>query len=300
MKNVGKWLLPLLVLVNFGLVRANIFDLRDAVALTVALEGLLWIVGGRQLFVAWRRYRHERDAERSVDAALEQALATVLPDRVARLFALEARLWLTIARWLTRRGPTGPSAFSYHRRSALGLLVGFCVLTTPLELLLWEVVIPWPWLRVALFVLGIYGLIWVIGLYASLQTRPHQLDDHGVRVHYGLLATARIPYDAIAAIAAERRVAPKHNDGVQIVEEAPASPGVPPHAVAFVGVSGKTDVTIRLDRPLAIERLFGPGAPVTVFHLAADDPAGFVAAIELARQGTPPAQGQRAAVLLLG
>jgi len=287
MKRFGKWLLPLLVLLNIVLVRANIFDVRDAIVVTVALEGLLWLVGARQVFIAWRCFRHERNAEHEASTAFASALGTFLPERIAHLFALEARLWITIVRWLTRRGPSGPAAFPYHRRSSLGLLALFCLLATPIELLLWEILIPWSWLRLALFVLGSYGLIWIVGLYASFRTAPHQLADRELGIHYGLLSSARLPYDAIAAVTVKRRSAPKHNDGVQIVQEL-STQDATARGVAFIGIGGRTDVTILLRRPVAIERLFGSSAPVTTIHLAVDEPRGFVAAVERARQGTPP------------
>ena len=300
MKRFGKWLLPILVLLNIVLVRANIFAVRDAIILTIALEGLLSLIGARQLFVTWRSYRRDRRADFAPGAALERAFTTVLPQPVARLLALEARLWGTLIRWLTRRWGGGPGAFSYGRRSPIGLLVGFVVLTTPLELLLWELLIPWTWLRLALFVLGIYGLIWIVGLYASVKVSPHRLADRGVCANYGLLASVWIPYDAIGAITIEQRSAPKSAEGVQIVRAERETAKEEGHTAAFVAVGGKTDVTIALTHPLAIERLFGPTAPVTTIHLAADDPAGFVAAVERARRGDPPPQEQIAAALAPG
>ncbi len=300
MRQLGKWLLPILVLLNVVLVRAGVFGARDAIIATIALEGLLWLVGARQLFVAWRRYRHERSAEQKVSAALTSALGTILPDGVAHLFALEARLWITVVRWVTRRGPDGPAVFHYHRRSLFGLLALFCLLTTPLELFLWELLIPWAWLRVALFVLGIYGLVWIVGLYASFRITPHQLDERGLWLHYGLLGGVWLPYDAIAGITAERRGAPKHNDGVQIVQEASSRQGAMAHSVAFIGIGGRTDVTVTLNRPVTIERLFGPSPPVTTIHLAADEPMDFVAAVERARVGTPAPQEHLAAALQPG
>lgn len=282
MKRLGKWLLPCLILLNIVLVRANVFAMRDAIILTVALEGLLWLVGARHAFVALRRYRHERNAEQEASAAFASALGTFLPERIAHLFALEVRLWITIARWIMRRGPRGPAVFHYHRRSSFGLLALFVVATTPLELLLWELLIPWDWLRVALFVLGIYGLIWVVGLYASFRIIPHQLAERGLWLHYGLLGSAHLPYDAIGRITADRRSAPKYNDGVQIVQEPAGEQGT---RVAFIGIGGRTDVTITLNRPVVIERLFGASAPVMTIHLAADEPTDFVAAVEQALQG---------------
>ena len=300
MKRLGKWLLPLLILLNIALVRADIFAVRDVIVVTIALDGLLWLVAGRHLFVAWQQYRRDRRADFAPGAALERALATVLPQPVAHLFALEARLWTTLIRWLARRGPSGPAVFPYARRSPLGLLVGFVALTTPLELLLWELLIPWTWLRVALFVLGIYGLAWVVGLYASLRIYPHELGDRSLRVHHGLLATAWIPYEAIGAIEIEQRSAPKQNEGVQIVRSDRETGGASTPVAAFVAVGGKTDVTLALTHPLTIERLFGPSAPVTTIHLAVDDPAGFVAAVERARAGMPPPQERLAAALAPG
>jgi hypothetical protein len=194
--------------------------------------------------------------------AFEQALATALPGPLGRAIALELRLLSSLAIWLSGRGRR-LDGFAYHRRSALGGLVALLVITTPIELALWELVIPWAWLRWALFILGVYGLVWVLSFYASLRVLPHRLEPEALRVRYGALAEGRIPYDAIGVATLERRPAPGRGEGLSLS---------PKKTVAHLAVGGRTDVALRLNRPLALRGPLRPTPPVNVVRIAADEP----------------------------
>jgi hypothetical protein len=52
--------------------------------------------------------------------------------------------------------------------------------TTAVELLVLEPLAPRVWLRISLLVLGLYVLLWIFGLYASLVTLPHRLEESGL------------------------------------------------------------------------------------------------------------------------
>ena len=43
----------------------------------------------------------------------------------------------------------------------------------------YELLIPWAAVRWALAIITLYSLIWVFGLYASLQTLPYRLESAG-------------------------------------------------------------------------------------------------------------------------
>ena len=79
LERVLKWLLPVLIVVEIILVWTGWLDLGTAIGVTLAIEVLLVVVAGRQLFVAVRRYRRQRTAGLGVWAALEDGLTVLLP-----------------------------------------------------------------------------------------------------------------------------------------------------------------------------------------------------------------------------
>ena len=70
----------------------------------------------------------------------------------------------------------------------MGLIIVMVAFTTPVELLVLELRAPRVWLRISLLALGHYALFWIFGLYASLVTLPHRLEENSLRLRYGALA----------------------------------------------------------------------------------------------------------------
>jgi len=85
-----------------------------------------------------------------------------------------------VLRWISRRTVTPDREFSYHKRSQMALILVMVAFTTAVELLVLEPLAPRVWLRISLLVLGLYVLLWIFGLYASLVTFPHRLEESGL------------------------------------------------------------------------------------------------------------------------
>jgi hypothetical protein len=270
MERVLKWVLPLLLLGNLILVGSGVLEAQTALLVGAVAEGALLLVAGRQIWVAVRRYRQDRAAGLDLETALEEGMAVFLPRPAARLAALEPRLWITLVRWLTRR-PVGPDTYPYAKRSVLGAFLAVAVFSAPVEIFAFELLIPWPPVRVLFLLLSIYSTLWLVGLYAGMKMYPHHLGAEGLRLYLGLQAGAVIPYADIAAAEAVRRKSPGGKDGLQVV---------PAEEAAYLAVGGRTDVTLRLRRPTVIAGLLRPTPPVTTVHLAADDGPVLAAAIQ--------------------
>ena len=208
LERVLKWLLPVLIAVEIVLVWTGWLDLGTAIGVTVAIEVLLVVVAGRQLFVAVRRYHRQRTAGLDVWAALEDGLTVLLPRPVARIVSLEPRMIACLLLWLFRRGRQGAGQFSYHRRSWGGALLILVLLTVPVEIFVVELLVPWAWLRWVLLIAALYGVLWIGGLIASLKVLPHQLEAGGVRLRHGNLAEVLIPYHEIADVEQQSLRAP--------------------------------------------------------------------------------------------
>lgn len=217
-------------------------------------------------------------------AGLEKALAWGVPLPVARFLTLEPRLWWCLGTWVLRRGPKGPDVFSYHKRSPMGAMLIVVFLTTPVEVLLFELLIPVFWIRVVLLVAAVYAIFFVLALYASMIVMPHQVTAGGLLLRYGAMAEVWVPFQRILAARAERREGPRGSFGLP-------REGLLVHGdEALLVMGGKTDVTVEFDRPLLLARL-RDDHPVKRVHVAVDAPDALLEAIRLGMElATSPAE----------
>jgi hypothetical protein len=217
------------------------------------------------------------DAGELPEARLARPLSQLVPPRVARLIAFElviigSALRFVLGGW---RRPTG-AGFSYHRDSALRLLLQMLPLIAVADVALLELVIlPHAalWLKVALHAAAIYGLIWLIGVYASVRARPHRVDGGRATLHRGPLGHVVLPLEQIASIGA----LPAFRDDWKRRAYMKRS--------ICVGVPGATIVELGLRGPIQATGVLGPGRTSDRVLVAVDDPAGFIAAL-----GEPRAQ----------
>lgn len=276
MQKLFKWFFPLVLIANIVLVWARVLDARTALLVGGTLEALGFVLGLRAVVVAIRAYRRNRAVGLNMESALEDGLTLLFPRKIARLVALEPRIYVCLYRFLRRR-PLAADEFAYHRRSAIGAIVALIFLTAPFEVLAYELLIPWSGVRLALLALTLYSMVWLLGFYASLRTLPYRLAADGLHLHYGILGAGIVPYSALADATLERRKAPQGNEGLQTTRD----------GALYLAIGGRTDLTLRLHTPVILQGLFQPLPPATVLHLAADDPAALVAALR-ARADLPP------------
>ena len=220
--------------------------------------------------VAVRALRRAAGGEAS-EARVARALGALLPPRAARLLAIELVIVGSALRFLVggwRRA--APAGFTYHRASALRMLLPMLPLLGMADVLLLElVVLPHAatWLRVAVHALAIYGLIWMVGVYASLRARPHQLADGRLTLHRGILGRVDVPVAQIASIdplpafADDWKRRAYRKDAIR------------------VDVAGPTILELRLHAAVQAIGVLGRGAPRTRVLVAVDEPAAFTAAL---------------------
>ncbi|HEX5502491.1 MAG TPA: hypothetical protein VFW96_07695 [Thermomicrobiales bacterium] len=286
-----NWLLPFLVAVAFVLARIAGWGGRGVALAAAGVEVAVLAFAAWRAGVAVRRYRRDRAAGLDLRAAIEEGLATVLPRPAARFAVQEGRLWLCLARWPRRRGGPGAGEFGYRRRSALGTFLLVALLSAPIEIGAFELLIPWAWARWALLAASLYAVLWLLGLHVSLTVLPHRLEPDGLRLRYGLLAEVFLRYDTIASVAAERRAWPGGGEGLRVLPARRGKDGTDYLPTALLLCGGKTDLTIRLREPRALDGFLGPTAPVLAIAAAADDPERLAADLtaRLAAAPQPPA-----------
>lgn len=286
MKRVTKLILPVLILVNVSLVYSGFIDARDAVPIVVAMEALVLLFGLTMVFFAMRRYRRGRSGGLDGWAALEEGLAGIMPRTAARLITLEPRLFVSLVRWTLRLTTPRENEFAYHNGSRIKPFAIMVVLASPAELLIVHVLAlafsPWAWVKWALLALGIYGVLWMVGIYASLPTTPHRLGETGLRIRYGVHVGAFVPYSKIREVERVRRGSPQGSDGLHHVQEEDET---------YIAVGGKTDLALRLETPLEIQGFLKKSAPAKTIRLAANDPKEMEEAlrqrVEAAASGVP-------------
>lgn len=127
---------------------------------------------------------------------------------------------------------------------------------------------PAGWWRVGALVLGAWGLLWMVGLLASLHQHPHLLGPTGLRLRYGGSIDVVVPWAAVESVRRRSRNLPSSR-GVQVDR------GERGDACLLV-VNSQTNVEIRLREPVSLPLRRCPG-PVVAIGCYADDPAGFVA-----------------------
>jgi hypothetical protein len=119
--------------------------------------------------------------------------------------------------------------------------------------------------HIAVAVAGIYGFVWLLGLYRSMQARPHRMERATLRLHRGILGSMVVSLEDIVA----------------------ASP-VEPEEIARLGKStarldiGGERVLLTLREPITLPGAFGSRTARTLV-VSADDPRGLCSA--LARAG---------------
>lgn len=184
---------------------------------------------------------------------------------------MEAAGWASIGRVLTRRPPVpaGASGFRYDAPFRSTLVVFLSV--SAVEVVAVDLITrSWPWVRFPLLVLGIWGVLFMLGMLLGYVTRPHTVGPAGIRVRNGGEVDLDLPWEVIHSVTPRRRRVP---DAATF-----GLSGEPQTQTLHHVVEDRTDIEIALDRPVTLEL---PQGPVTVvrLHLAVDDPRGFADAV---------------------
>lgn len=261
-----RLLLPAVLLVEgLGLLpgRASHLALQLKVGTALMLEVLLLSLAIR----AWRRHRGDGGwPEDRIAGAFE----AFVPPRAARLMALELVMLGSAVRFLLGgfREPA-PAGFSHHRESGLRAFLPALPLLLPGDVLFLRLAfsgLP-VWLRWTLHGSTIYVVLWLLGFYATLKARPHQLSGGELRLHQGLVRSVAFPAAWVESAAplpdfADDWARHAHLKGV-----------------ARLVAKGAPLLELTLAEPVRVAGMLGPGRPTRRLLVSADDPAAFCAAL---------------------
>ncbi|CAM5389756.1 hypothetical protein [Streptomyces aurantiogriseus] len=179
----------------------------------------------------------------------------------------ELRLLVSLLLWAGRRrhGVGGGRAFGYARGQG-AVMAGF-VFVCMIETFTMSVLLrDWPTVHAVVLVLDLYTVLFVAGLYAAWQVRPHVLDGDALRVRHAAHVDLRIPLDRIAAVRHETRSTHERADGE-----------------LNLPVGSQTSVTLELSEPVPHFTFLGRRSEVKVVRLHADDARELVRAVQAAQ-----------------
>lgn len=165
-----------------------------------------------------------------------------------------------------RDAPPGTVPFAYGRSATTFLWV--ITAMTAVETAIVEVAVPWAWLRIALAVVCAGGLPFMAGMVATYRVHPHLVGERAVVLRYGTAWEVAVPMSVIAAVG-------------RTLGTAPPRPGVSGQVLDLS--VGTADVVLTLAVPQDIPVGGDDVTAITSIRLSADDPAGFVRAVERAR-----------------
>ncbi|MFC4072728.1 hypothetical protein [Actinoplanes subglobosus] len=179
----------------------------------------------------------------------------------------ELRLWAALFRWILRRPvPVEPGTHRFGYIGAVKMILIAFIAVSAIEIPILELMIPWrPVANVLLFI-GVYGLIWMFGLVASMVVYPHLVGPAGLRIRNSITLDVGVGWDRIAAIEVRRRSMPP--GGQTQLED----------GVLSLGMASQTSVDVRLTEPTVLPVRKAKGQPATTVRFHADDPEGLVEA----------------------
>jgi hypothetical protein len=188
-----------------------------------------------------------------------------------RVVRYEIQLYVSLFRWIVLRRPAGvrpgDATFSYLGvvKPIFGIFIGLSAFEVPILDIILRHTVPVEWVRTLAVALGIWGLVWMIGLLASLKVHPHVLGPPGLRVRSAHSVDFTVPWSAIAEIRHRYRSLPSSRT-VQV-----------DGTVMNIVTGSQTSVDVILREPMSLRLPKGPSEPATELRFYADDPNALVA-----------------------
>ncbi|MCX5239338.1 hypothetical protein [Streptomyces prunicolor] len=233
------------------------------------------VLGGKLLLPAllaaeayvWLRLRR-------LGLSRRQAFARLVPERVARYVAHEARILASLVRWVVRRphGVGEADGVFPHARDQAAMMYGLTFVCVAETVALSFLLARWPVVHAVLLVVDVYTVLFVLGMHAAAVTRPHVLAGGVLRVRQAAHVDIRVPVDLIAAVRRETRFTHEKKDGE-----------------LNLPIGSQTSLTLELTEPVDAPKLLGAPRLVRVIRLHADDPKSLYDAVAQARTASAPA-----------
>jgi hypothetical protein len=181
----------------------------------------------------------------------------------------EWAMYRSLFRWLTRRYDVPAGATSYSYVGVVNVLLWAFIGGSTVELVGLHVALPWETARLVADVLGIWGLVWMLGLAGSYRVFPHLLDEDRLRVRLGHNHAFSIPLDQVASVRVKERGL-ERSRAVQLAD-----------GVLSVVLVSRTNVDVVLTGPITLS-VKGQPCEVGEVRFYADDAKALVSTLRAA------------------
>lgn len=170
----------------------------------------------------------------------ERVFAQFLPERLAAIVAREVVLLWEGLRWAARGfRPLPVSGFGYLEQSFIAVLP----IAAPILCIAEEIVLgvllrhQGPWIRLSVVGLEIWAILYVFGIYATCQARPHQVTSQSVRLEQGIFGRCEFDPALVVEASPEPELARKDPGAVRLT------------------LKGSPAVKIQLSQPVTVKRI---------------------------------------------
>lgn len=176
---------------------------------------------------------------------------------------LELATYRSLARWVARRPDVPPGARAIGYSSLVTPMLWLWIFGSAVEVVAVELVlrhVGWDAARLPLLVLGVWGVLWMLGMMASNRVRPHLLTEERLRVRSGPRTCLDVPLAAVGAVRPVEHELPGVVRTVHVEGD-----------LLLVGVGSRTNLELQLAAPTTL-RLPRGEATVTRVGLWVDEP----------------------------
>ena len=142
------------------------------------------------------------------------------------------------------------------------------VSVSAIELIVVDVIVQrWPAVRIPLLILGVWGLVYMIGLLLGMLTRPHAVGPDGIRVRSGSEVDIPLAWDDVYSLTRRTRTTQEKQPKVTVDDAG--------NATLHVRMQDETNIEVGLERPIRVRLPHGTET-VSGINLYADDPKAFM------------------------
>lgn len=139
-----------------------------------------------------------RPADRGGDGLLAR-LETEEPLLLPAIAELRAFGSLCLALFRRQKVPQGARPFGYTRGTAT--IPAVMIALSLAELVIVHLLVPWEWLRIVLLVLSLWGVLFLLGSFATRVVHPHFVHGEALHVRWGHPMILTTPLANIASVA---------------------------------------------------------------------------------------------------
>lgn len=177
----------------------------------------------------------------------------------------EIAMYVALLRWILRRPsvPRGSRRITYHK--LVTPVLALWIFASAAEVPLFHVITPWPAVRIALLAVSVWGLVWMLGYFASLRVYPHLVSETALTVRSGALIRIELQWDAVESVKRSQRDIEGRSARVE-------------DETLLLPINGQANVlvTLRSERDLLLSRRTVSARRVALW---ADDPKDLLAAV---------------------